>query len=375
MSAPPKPPKSYDREGGQKVKLARYARWFGVFLMVLTVLAWLFLQDRPAVSRSQLRDAVEWAESVQWEPCERPVLFGEAIAGEGTDLLQRVFEANGCLDETCSTLRRAVQHERVCSPQRPADGPWLEDVVARIRAIDDPREKLEIGFAALRAVDDTRRGEQRAFNFIPPDTSSVHGEMVGLVRFHPELMRDPAVQRAANTLRDTSPPTHRFIPQRHAGIILGPLERGRIRPQSHTPYPRAGAVSLAILGKRVQRCAEFECVRAALRGRMARDEPGAWSVLLQGPRARGATLIADTTNIVLLSLAEDVEVLAAHRSSQRMLAVQIMMRADPCRPVAEVITAETGLVHVPEEDGVGAIRDPVTGFEAPVEYCHEGLHR
>ena len=284
------------------------------------------LQRRPAVSDAQVADAVAWADSVATAPCERAALFGDG-EGDGSDALHALVTSGGCTDASCSVLLNTAGHARVCSPDRAGSGDWIDSVVEHARGIDDPSERLRVLLMAMRSLDDLRRGPMRAIRREHPDGQRIH--MLARVSLNEMQRVSPELLDAVELLVDTSPDTRAYVIGVCSGFITGALRRGEVPAQATFPYPRAATVATAVSGQRVATCADFECVRSALIVPGGEETPS-WRVLLQGPRARGPALIADTEALMVGHLREGAVRVERHRAYERLLAARMRLKAGGC---------------------------------------------
>ena len=275
MTSNGSPPKSYDREGGQRVELARYARWFGVFLLCLTVASWTALQQRPAIPDDDVAEAVAWAESAPRIPCERLDLSGEVTNG--------------------------------CTPER-RDDAWIEQ---RAREIRDGGG-IPMLFEALQEVDDRLRGPRPQR---PLDTALLSSAGDAATR----RGEGGDVERA-HVLPDTAPTERDYLIASAAAFIEGPLERGRVVSRHH-PHARAEVVALARIARRAEPCETYECVIDALHVTTYPLTPK-WRSFLMGPRAAARDRITDTEMHWRNTYARELGRLHRHRLMERELADQ-----------------------------------------------------
>lgn len=325
---------SKTRDGGERAAAARYARWSGVLLIALCVVSWAIVSARPGVSDEVLHEAVRWAESAPRTPCERPPLFGDALPGTGS---LRTLVERGCTDARCSTLLHAVQHERVCAPERHQSSRWVDGILERLPASRSPSERLRLIMHAHRAMDDFRRGEQRAFPR-PYDLRELASATQSVWRQARDLTDVDGLVAAAETLVATSPDAT-FLIGRNAGEVLWGFRRGEIAPGPNAPHPRATTVALAHLGQGIQRCelpcgeawtwdecSRFACVSTYLSTRPNADPVSRWQALVRGPRAYGPSWIVGNTQFVGAQLNHHLRGFEQQRSLERLLLTALRLR-------------------------------------------------
>ena len=305
---------------GERVDWGRQGRYVGIFIFFLAVLAWVGLQQRPAITDAEVAEGVEWAESTPWLDCERPVLTGEPVEGDGSVALIALVESHGCTDAECRILRDAVQHDAVCAPRRRPNELWLDGVVEHAMTLE-PTDAMWLLMHALRALDDHRRGELRILPF-PYETEKLHAAVQSVLSQlgaaeHREL------SRAADLLVTTSPDSFELMTPFIASFVLHVLRRGRSHRRSR--HPRAAVVAWTRLAKRIESCRSMECLERELADLPYPEPVSKVRMFIQGPPIAHDFQIEGISIYARGRILEAVPRLEAHRATERLLAASLRL--------------------------------------------------
>lgn len=307
------------------MELARYARYFGIFLLCLTVAAWVGIQRRPAVKDTEVAAAVAWAQNAGSVTCQRPVLFGQPLAGAGSTQLMALIESHGCADPGCEILHDAVQHEEVCAPERAGDDLWLPGVLEHAATLD-VNERLRLFMHALRAMDDLRRGELHTIA-LPIDTTPLHDGIRATLGEPLDEVDD--LSRAADLLVETSPDFPSYAAPMSAGIIIHGLRGGRNR--RHSRHPRAATVAWSNVAQSFSACPDVACIEATFAGIPQPEPVSKIRLLLQGAPVAHDFQIGGASRFAARRMRELMMVIEAQRATERLLAAALRILASCTR--------------------------------------------